>query len=62
MIQDKIDRIEYVRIHLMSLQDFMCEMTLQRGESKIILAIVLQNKSHKAIAQSANAVVKNDRI
>jgi hypothetical protein len=46
----------------MSLEDFMREMTLQRGKQKMVFTIVLQDKSHETIAQAANAVVKNDRI
>jgi len=46
----------------MSFEDFTRETTLQRGKPKMIFVIVLQDKLDKTIAQTANAVVKNNGI
>ena len=43
-------------------QQLETEITLQRRETKAIVIVVLQDKLNEAIAETANTIVKNNRV
>lgn len=62
MINHNVERIEVVRVRPMSLEQRLGKFALQRRKAKPIMDIALQYKLDQTIAESANAVVQNDRF
>lgn len=57
-----VNRVEVVRIQLVSRQHALRQLTLQRRKSKTIMRVTFQEKLDQPITESADAVVKNDWI
>jgi hypothetical protein len=62
MIHNDIKSIEVSGIRTMPRQNFHCECTLQRSKPEDGILIAPQNELHQTIAESAHAVVKDNRV
>ena len=51
-----------MRVYAVTRQQAMCKFALQRCKSKTIARIAFKQKLNEVIAESANAVVKNDWV
>ncbi len=61
-IFDYVERLQIIRIEMVALQDSGCIGTLQGSEAKMGVGVVPDNKLDKAVAESANAIVEQDRV
>jgi hypothetical protein len=62
VIEDDVDGVKVLRIGIVTGQDTRGERTLQRGKAKDGVGIAAEDELIQAVAESACAVVKNDRV
>ena len=62
VVLNYIDGVEVMRVYAVTRHQAVCKFALQRRESKTIVSIAFQQKLDEVIAESANAVVKNDWV
>ena len=62
MIDDQADTLHFFRSDSMFLQHATGELALQCGEAKAITLVAFQDELHRAVAESADTIVKNDRV
>jgi hypothetical protein len=62
VVNHHIKRVQVLRIGAMPLEQICGKLTLQRRETKTIDLIAFQQELGQAIAQTANAIVKDYRL
>jgi len=62
VIEHQIKRVEIIGIGIVLPQKVAGKIALQRCEPKPVSMIVLEHKLDQAVAESANAIVEDDRI
>ncbi len=62
VVSNYIDGVEVMRIYSMTRHQAVCKFALKRRKSKTIVRIAFQQKLNEVVAESANAVVKNDWV
>jgi len=58
----EVHRIQIVRVETVLPQDSGGEVALQRGETEVGVEIAFQDELYEAVAEAADAVIKEDRI
>jgi len=62
VIDDHVDRVEIGGINAVAGEDAGGEGALQRGKTEGGIAIAAEDESDEAVAESADAVVDEDRV
>jgi hypothetical protein len=60
VIQHDVDRVEIAGIPSMAIKDAGGKSALQRGKTKAVLRVALQDELDEAVAEAADAVVEED--
>jgi len=62
VVKDHINRVQIAGVNTVPLQQRSGKVTLERRKTKSIVCVSNQKKLVETIAQSANAIVKHNRI